>query len=190
MKYIITNIVYSIETEDIDTYRESKGISESITDEEVKTEIQNSLFPHLILIVEPDDDNNDLREALNNTISDETGWCVETYVATELAKYVMTQLNNFMEFDAEFWTKKFGCDAADVVNLYGFGYDTENRLGYWSVDKYTLVSVNLEEIALKIASIQESSHDVTDAEIQEMRNLIFEIFDVNETEESAKNTQL
>lgn len=184
MKYIITNIIYSIETEDIDAYRESEGISESVTDEEVKQEIQNSLLPYLI--VEPDDDNDDLEEALNNAISDETGWCIETYVATELVEYVVSQLNNFMEFDAEFWMNEFGCDAEDIVNLYGFGYDAKNRLAYLSVDEYTLVPIDLEEIALQIAPIHESSHDLTDAEIQKMRDLILWIFDVSEAAESAK----
>ena len=186
MKYIITNVVYSIETEDIAAYRESEGISESVTDEEIKTEIQNSLLPYLI--VEPDEDNDDLEEALNNAISDETGWCIETYVATELVEYVVSQLNNFMEFDAEFWMKEFGCDAEDIVNLYGFGYDTEKRLAYLSVDEYTLVPIDLAEIALQIAPIHESGHDLTDVEIQKMRDLIFEIFDVSEAEESAKTT--
>ena len=184
MKFLVTNIKYSIEQEDVDAYREDENIDDEVTDEEIVEEIKKSLPQHLI--VEPDDDNDDLEEALNNEISNATGWCIETYVATELVEYVVSQLNNFMEFDAEFWMNEFGCDAEDIVNLYGFGYDAKNRLSYLSVDEYTLVPIDLEEIALQIAPIHESDHDLTDAEIQKMRDLILWIFDVSEAAESAK----
>ena len=82
MNYLITNIKYSIEQEDIDNYREAENINEDISDEEIKEKIKDSLPTRLI--VEPDEDSDDLEEALNNEISNTTGWCIETYQIKEL----------------------------------------------------------------------------------------------------------
>ena len=86
-KYLITNIKYSIEDEDISAYLEERDSSIlaiagdiDYTEEEwekAREEIQKSLPQSFI--VEIDEDYDDLEEALNNAISDETGWCIETY---------------------------------------------------------------------------------------------------------------
>lgn len=91
MKYLITNIKYSIEQEDIDNYREAEDINENISDEEIKEKIKDSLPTHLI--VEPDEDNDDLEEALNNEISNATGWCIETYSAEELVNIFSIEIS-------------------------------------------------------------------------------------------------
>ena len=124
MKYLITNIKYSIEQEYIDNYREDESIDENISDEEIKEEIERSL--PMYLIVEPDEDNDDLEEALNNEISNATGWCIETYSAEELVNVITTKLNNFMEEDHEFWEAEFECDFDEIVNNFGFGWSIQN----------------------------------------------------------------
>lgn len=98
MKYLITNIKYSIEQEDIDDYLEERdnpnlwGISYTEADyEQARKEIQESLPTHLI--VEPDEDNDDLEEALNNEISNATGWCIETYSAEELVNIFSIEIS-------------------------------------------------------------------------------------------------
>lgn len=88
-KYLIKNIKYSIENEDISAYLEERDSSNLEPHdyseeewEEARKEIQDSLPQSFIVEIDPDYD--DLEEALNNAISDETGWCIETYEAEEV----------------------------------------------------------------------------------------------------------
>ncbi len=173
MKYLITNIKYSIEQEDIDSYREEESIDENISDEEIKEEIEESL--PIRLIVEPDEDNDDLEESLNNEISDATGWCIETYFAEELVNVITTKLNNFMEEDHEFWETEFGCNSDEIVSKFGFGWSMQNgeeKLSYLSGDNVTDVNIPLEDI---INKINEAYGDVDG-----LRKLIFWIYEVSE----------
>ena len=173
MKYLITNIKYSIEQEDIDSYREEENIDESVSDEEIKEEIEGSLPIHLI--VEPDEDNDDLEEALNNEISDATGGCIETYSAEELVNVITTKLNNFMEEDHEFWETEFGCNSDEIVSKFGFGWSIQNdieKFSYLSGDNVTDVNIPLEDI---INKINEAYGDVDG-----LRKLIFWIYEVSE----------
>lgn len=180
MKYLITNIKYSIEQEDIDDYLEERdnpnlwGISYTKADyEQARQEIQESL--PIYLIVEPDDDNDDLEEALNNEISDATGWCIETYSAEELVNVITTKLNNFMEEDHEFWKTEFGCNFDEIVSKFGFGWSMQNgeeKFNYLSGDNVTDVNIPLEDIINKII---EAGGDVDG-----LRKLIFWIYEVSE----------
>lgn len=173
MKYLITNIKYSIEQEDIDNYREDEGIDENTSDEEIKEEIERSL--PMYLIVEPDEDSDDLEESLNNEISDTTGWCIETYSAEELVNVITTKLNNFMEQDHEFWEVEFGCEFDEIVNQYGFGWSIQNgeeKFHYLSGDNVIDVNIPLEDIINKIIKAGK--------DIDGLRKVIFWIYEVSE----------
>ena len=173
MKYLITNIKYSIEQEDIDNYREDEDIDENTSDEEIKEEIERSL--PIYLIVEPDEDNDDLEESLNNEISDATGWCIETYSAEELVDVITTKLNNFMEEDHKFWEAEFGCDFDEIVNNFGFGWSIQNgqeKFSYLSGDNVIDVNIPLEDIINKIIEVGK--------DVDGLRKVIFWIYEVSE----------
>ena len=180
MKYLITNIKYSIDQSDIDDYLEERdnpnlwGISYTEADyEQARKEIQESLPIHLI--VEPDEDNDDLEEALNNEISNATGWCIETYQAEELVNVITTKLNNFMEQAYEFWETEFGCNFDEIVDKDGGGGSIQNgdeKFYYGSEDNVTEVKIPLEDIINKIV---EAGRD-----IDGLRKIIFWIYEVSE----------
>ena len=170
MKFLVTNIKYSIEQEDIDAYREDENIDDEVTDEEIVEEIKKSLPQHLI--VEPDDDNDDLEEALNNEISNATGWCIETYSAEELVDVITSKLNNFMEQDHEFWEAEFGCKFDEIVEDYGFGYYGGEQFSYLSGDNIIDVNTPLEDILNKISGAND--------DIEKLRDVIFWIYENND----------
>lgn len=180
MKYLITNIKYSIEQEDIDDYLEERdnpnlwGISYTEADyEQARKEIQESLPTHLI--IEPDEDSDDLEEALNNEISNATGWCIETYSAEELVDVITTKLNNFMEEDHEFWETEFGCEFDEIVDQYGFGWSIQNdqeKFSYLSGDNVIDVNIPLEDIINKIIEVGKDADG--------LRKVIFWIYEVSE----------
>ena len=182
MKYLITNIKYSIEQEDIDDYLEERdnpnlwGISYTEADyEQARKEIQESLPIHLI--VEPDEDNDDLEEALNNEISNATGWCIETYCAEKLVDVITSKLNNFMKQDHEFWEAEFGCNSDEIVDqYYGFGWFIQNgeeKFYYLSSGcNVTEVKIPLEDIINKIVEVGR--------DIDGLRKLIFWIYENND----------
>ena len=176
MKYLITNIKYSIEQEDIDDYLEERdnpnlwGISYTEADyEQARKEIQESLPIHLI--VEPDEDNDDLEEALNNEISNATGWCIETYQAEELVDVITTKLNNFMEQDHEFWEAEFGCEFDEIVEDYGFGYYGGEQFSYVSGGNIIDINTPLEDIINKIVEAGKN--------VEKLREVIFWLYENN-----------
>lgn len=175
MKFLVTNIKYSIIQEDIDDYREYKELDAEVTDEEIEEEIQNSLPSHLV--VEADYNSDDYDEEICDCISDETGWCIEGFNEEPAVNYVVSKLNNFMEFDNEFWEKEFGCDFDDIVNLYGFGWSTnkktgEEELSYVSGDNLINISTPVENIIDKIFEAKDN--------VEKMRELIFWIYENND----------
>ena len=175
MRFLVTNIKYSIEQKDIDAYREDENIDDEVTDEEIVEEIKKSLPQHLI--VELDDDNDDLEEALNNEISNATGWCIETYSAEGLIDVIISKLNNFMEQDHEFWEAEFGCNSDEIVDQYGFGWycdeeTDEEFFSYVSGDNITEINTPAEDILNKISEAGDN--------VEKLRDVIFWIYENND----------
>lgn len=139
MKYLITNIKYSIEQEDIDNYREDEDIDENTFDEEIKEEIERSLPTHLI--VEPDEDNDDLEEALNNEISNATGWCIETYQAEELVNVFSIEISLIL--NGKYYPESD--IQVGIFNTYESAYAIAKNIAVQNADLYECYIYELDK---------------------------------------------
>ena len=81
MVILVKSIEYSIEQEDIDAYRESYEEKESLTDEEIEMEINESLPQRIVIYMNSQEEvhSYEWMEELTSAISDKTGWCVNNY---------------------------------------------------------------------------------------------------------------
>ena len=175
MRFLVTNIKYSIEQEDIDAYREDENIDDEVTDEEIVEEIEKSLPQRLI--VEADNNSDEYEEEICNAISDATGWCIESFEEESLLDFITSKLNNFMEEDHEFWEAEFGCEFNEIVDDYGFGWycddeTDEEFFSYVSGDSIINIDTPVEDILNKIF---EAGDDV-----EKLRNVIFWIYENND----------
>lgn len=85
---------------------------------------------------------------------------------------IVSQLNNFMESDSDFWTEEFGCEKEDIVPDYGFGYTNEgNHIYYLAKDDAIEVPVDLEVLESSLQKCTTSD---------DYRNLIFWIYEQSE----------
>ena len=174
MKFLITNIKYSIEQEDIDAYREDENIDDEVTDEEIVEEIKKSLPQHLVVEVDNYSDYYD--EEMTDAISDATGWCIEEFTEQSLLEFVTSKLNNFMQTDHEFWEENFSCETHEIFNQHRFGcYDgfgKEEQLAYLSKGNIIDVDIPAEEVADKI--IKDGN------DVDALRKIIFWIYEMSE----------
>lgn len=111
-------------------------------------------------------------EELADAISDETGWCVESFDAELIECFIVSELNNFLEKDSDYWEEEFGCDKLHLVSRYGFGYNSLGKLYYLSVDDITEIKTDKEKLAKEILDNKD--------DVLKMRTLIQKIFEENE----------
>lgn len=94
----------------------------------------------------------------------------ETY--ENLCDQIVSELNNFMEEDHQFWCQEFGCGIDEIVDFYGFGYTENGQIYYLSVeDMSDPLPLTAEELLTKIQVATTT---------EEKRDLIFSLFDLVE----------
>ena len=164
MKYVITNIKYSIDFQDIADYLETDEFSH-IEEESAREEITETLPSYLIIEAEDE-------EKLADTISDETGWCVESFNSESIIDFITSECNLFLEKDFKYWTKEFCCDKTDLIDYYGFGYTQLDKLYFVSVDEVTEITTDREALAKEILDNKDN--------VIKMREILNKIFEDNE----------
>lgn len=164
MKYVITNIKYSIDFQDIANYLETDEFSD-IEEENAREEITETLPSYLIIEAEDE-------EELADAISDETGWCVESFNSDSIIDFITSECNLFLEKDFKYWTKEFGCDKTDLIDYYGFGYTQLDNLYFVSVDEVTEIATDREALAKEILDNKDN--------VIKMREILNKIFEENE----------
>ena len=162
-KYVVTNIKYSIDFQDITDYLETDEFSD-IEEENAREEIAETLPSYLIVEVEDE-------EELADAISDETGWCVESFNSNLIVDFITSECNLFLEKDFKYWIKEFGCDKTDLIDHYGFGYTQLNKLYFLSVDEVTEITMDRETLVKEILDNRDS--------VMKMRGILKKIFEEN-----------
>lgn len=78
MKYLVSNIKYLISLEDIEAYRKSKNLPNSVSDRKIKKEIQKSLPLWPIVKIHGNYKKN-LEKALDKAVFDLTGYHTKSF---------------------------------------------------------------------------------------------------------------
>jgi hypothetical protein len=83
-------------------------------------------------------------EKIENSLKSKKTYSINETLLDDFASL----LNNSMEEDSDYWESELGCDADEIVDYYGFGYETnEKKLEMAEVDDLVPVKITEKNIS-------------------------------------------